>query len=265
MTDAHGCTAIASAQVQSPDPIVVTSSSSGHTCFAECNGTAELVVSGGSAPYSCLWSNGSTTETISNACAGNVSVQISDALGCAEARQFVFTQDDSLAIILSHTNASCISCADGTADATVSGGFPPYSYSWTPGNFTSSVVTGLTAGTYMVCITDSNSCVKCDSVTITEPGTGSPTLGVKNNSPLYVYPNPAGDFAVFAFVTNEYQSLSIRIFDVTGKLVKTVVDGNIDSGEHLFRVETTELVPGVYFYTYTNSSSMKTGSLVISE
>lgn len=115
----------------------------------------------------------------------------------------------------------------------------------------------------MICITDSNSCVKCDSVIVLEPGTS--TSEIKNNSPLYVYPNPAGDYAVFAFVTNESQSVSVKIFDVTGKLVQTVVDGNLDSGEHLFRVETTELVPGVYFYTYTNAKSRKTGTLVISK
>ncbi len=263
LTDDHGCTAIASALVQSPDPVVVTSTSSGHTCFAECTGSAELSVSGGSAPYSYLWSNGETTETISNGCSGTIDVTISDALGCIENRQFTFTQDDSLSLITSHTDASCISCADGTADATVRGGFPPYSYSWTPGNFTTSIVTGLTAGTYMICITDSNSCVKCDSVIVLEPGTS--TSEIKNNSPLYVYPNPAGDYAVFAFVTNESQSVSVKIFDVTGKLVQTVVDGNLDSGEHLFRVETTELVPGVYFYTYTNAKSRKTGTLVISK
>ena len=145
----------------------------------------------------------------------------------------------------------------------MSGGFPPYSYSWTPGNFTTPVVTGLSAGTYTVCITDSNLCVKCDTVVVVEPGTS--IMEIKNNSPLYVYPNPAGDFAVFAFVTNEYQSVSVKIFDLTGKLLKTVVEGNLDSGEHLFRVETTELVPGVYFYFYANSKSRQTGSIVISK
>ncbi|MFZ7144934.1 MAG: CotH kinase family protein [Bacteroidota bacterium] len=264
MTDSRGCTAIASATVQSPDSLSITSTATLHTCYSECNGFAELNVSGGSAPYSYLWCNSSTDASITNACAGICTVQISDAMGCIENRQFTFTQDDSLTLVTSHTNASCISCSDGTADATVSGGFPPYRYSWTPGNFTTASISGLTSGTYFVCITDSNACVKCDSVIVLEPGTATEVIK-GNNSPLYVYPNPAGDYAVFAFMTNFYQSVSIKIYDVTGKLVKTVFDDEIDSGEHLIRVETRELVPGVYYYAYSNRTSVKTGALIISK
>jgi hypothetical protein len=262
MTDAHGCTSVASAQVQSPTAVQATSATSDHSCFAECTGFAEVNVSGGSAPYSYLWSNGGTTSSISNGCPGNVSVDISDAMGCTVSSQFIFTQDPAITIATTHTDASCISCPDGAANGFVSGGFPPYSYSWTPGNFNTSGVTGLVAGTYIFCVTDSNNCTKCDSVVITEPGAG--VDNPVSSSALYVYPNPAGSFAVFAFVTNEIQNVSIQLFDMTGQVVRTIANGTIDSGEHFIRLETSEITPGVYFYTYTTGSLRKTGSLVVS-
>lgn len=263
MTDAHGCTSVATAQVQSPDPILVNSTSSGHTCFSECNGFAEVSVSGGSAPYTYLWCDGSTSSAISNACSGNCAVEISDALGCIETRQFSFAKDDSLSLIISHTNATCTSCTDGSADVFISGGFPPYSYSWTPGNFTTANVTGLIAGTYVICITDSNACIKCDSVVILEPGIG--TNEIKSNSPLYVYPNPANDFVFFAFVTKGTQFVSIDIFEATGKKMKTIFTGNLENGEHFYRLETSDFAPGVYLYTFTSGNSRSAGVLVIGE
>jgi hypothetical protein len=87
---------------------------------------------------------------------------------------------------------------------------------------------------------------------------------VKTSSFLYVYPNPAGDYAVFAFTTNRTQEISISILNVTGKLVKKVYEGEMDEGEHLLRVETNDLAPGVYFFNYRNAQLSKTGTLVIS-
>ncbi|MGA1978091.1 MAG: hypothetical protein ABSG89_09600 [Bacteroidales bacterium] len=47
--------------------------------FGDCTGRIALTVSGGSAPYSVLWSNGSGSLTISNLCAGNYNVTVTDS------------------------------------------------------------------------------------------------------------------------------------------------------------------------------------------
>ncbi len=61
--------------------------------------------------------------------------------------------------------ASCSTCADGSAYATMYGGSSPYTYSWSDGQ-TTQLATGLAPGTYSVCVTDANGCTACDSVTI---------------------------------------------------------------------------------------------------
>src|SRR5690606_4722979 len=63
-TDANGCTATASYIISQPTPIVSSVAVTHVTCFGANNGTADLTVGGGTAPYSFLWSNFSATEDL---------------------------------------------------------------------------------------------------------------------------------------------------------------------------------------------------------
>ncbi|HIA36206.1 MAG TPA: hypothetical protein EYN89_05570, partial [Flavobacteriales bacterium] len=71
---------------------------------------------------------------------------------------------------ISAGNISCNGGSDGTALANVTGGMTPYNYSWDdPNNQTDSMATGLSAGTYMVIVTGSDSCSATGYITLTEP------------------------------------------------------------------------------------------------
>lgn len=74
-------------------------------------------------------------------------------------------------VTASATDASCGSSADGTATANVSGGYPPFTYSWntTPVQ-TTATATGLVPGSYTVTVSGSYSCVSTATVTV---GSGS--------------------------------------------------------------------------------------------
>ncbi len=61
------------------------------------------------------------------------------------------------------TNATCASCTNGSATASVAYGFPPYSYTWyTTPIQTTQTATGLASGTYTVCVTDGHGCTACN-------------------------------------------------------------------------------------------------------
>ncbi len=60
---------------------------------------------------------------------------------------------------------SCISCADGTVDLTVSGGLNPYTFLWSSGS-TEMNLNGVFSGVYSVIVTDSSSCVQTDTFSI---------------------------------------------------------------------------------------------------
>ncbi len=64
----------------------------------------------------------------------------------------------------SSTQASCISCADGTAMVTTSGTDGSLTYSWSPSGGNAASATGLLTGSYIVTVTDGFGCVSMDTV-----------------------------------------------------------------------------------------------------
>lgn len=133
------------------------------TCFGYCDGTAEVVVQGGTPPISVLWSNGATTTTLTGLCSGVVSGTVSDAGGCSFAGQVDILEPTALAVTVDVTETTCPGLPNGTATATPSGGMPPYTIDWGGEN-----PNALLAGSYNVTITDANNCVLVEPYTITD-------------------------------------------------------------------------------------------------
>jgi hypothetical protein len=130
-------------------------------CFNSATGAIDLTVSGGTAPFNYLWSNGATTEDISGLTAGTYSVTITDSRRCTFALGNILISQPASAITASAvvTNISVFGAKDGKIDVTTSGGTPPYSLLWSNGATTEDL-SGLAAGTYTLTITDANKCTK---------------------------------------------------------------------------------------------------------
>ncbi|MDB3991493.1 HYR domain-containing protein [Schleiferiaceae bacterium] len=156
--------------------IQTTLTSSDVLCNADSNGTASLIVTGGSLPYTYLWSTGGIGSSISNLGAGAYSYTVNDTNGCFAQGNFNLDEPSALtsSIITSDYNGygvSFISASDGSVDLTITGGTTPYSFNWNNGFATTEDLTGITAGTYSVLVTDSNNCVIADTTILTEPDT----------------------------------------------------------------------------------------------
>lgn len=173
VTDANGCTLIISAPVTQPSAALAGSASvTDVLCYGEPTGSAALSISGGTPPYSFLWSNGTTTKDITGVQAGNYSVTIKDYNECILVLNVPISQPDSPlgGVVSGRKNVSCFGGNDGAFTLNGSGGTPPYAYSLNMGPFQP---TGkfdfLPAGVYTATVRDANNCTRDIAVTITQP------------------------------------------------------------------------------------------------
>ncbi len=169
ISDASGCGSTTTVTIVEPTPIIITPIITPTSCN-QCNGVITVNASGGVSPYAYLWSNGSTSSSVSNLCAGVYTVVVTDATGCSTSFTLGMTASGGpTASGLTSTDATCFGANDGSASASPTGGILPYSYLWIPGGQTTSAVSGLSAGIYFVQIADSAGCILTDSVHINSP------------------------------------------------------------------------------------------------
>ncbi|MBW6484361.1 MAG: hypothetical protein K0B10_15060 [Vicingaceae bacterium] len=119
------------------------------SCNGGTNGSATVTATGGTAPYTYLWSNAATTATATGLAAGVYNVTITDANGCTtNVSNITITEPTALtSSIASQTNVSCNGGTNGSATVTATGGTAPYTYLWSNAA-TTATATGLAAGNY---------------------------------------------------------------------------------------------------------------------
>lgn len=160
VTDNNGCTAPAIASVSEQNTATVSlNTSTPISCNGGSTGALSVTVSGGTSPFSYLWSNGATTQNLNNIPAGDYSLVLTDNGGCKASFIGTVEQNDSLSLATSTVVAPTCGNFDGSATVSVTGGSSPYMYLWDSGtNSTTATVSGLPAGTYTVTVTDANAC-----------------------------------------------------------------------------------------------------------
>ena len=169
ITDANGCLFIGSDTLENPDEVIVTANIVDVSCNGLCDGSISLNPTGGSSPYTYVWSNAGTASSISNVCAGSYYVTTTDANNCSSVDTFTVAQPSTISLSIAITQLiGCSGNCDGEMTATVSGGTGPYSLAWSNGGVGTSAI-GLCAGTYTVTVTDANGCEKDTSLVIDEP------------------------------------------------------------------------------------------------
>ncbi|MEQ1747362.1 MAG: hypothetical protein ABMA02_18165, partial [Saprospiraceae bacterium] len=169
VTDAAGCTSSISGTVGQPTAVVPNASSTAPTFFGGSDGTASAMPTGGTPTYTYEWTGGSTAQTITGLLAGDYTVTVTDANGCTAVQTVnVFGGACNLAANTSTTDVDCHGDATGSATATPQDGTAPFTYLWST-SATSETASDLTAGTYLVIVTDANGCQFTASATVGEP------------------------------------------------------------------------------------------------
>lgn len=94
---------------------------------------------------------------------------------------------------------------------------------------------------------------------------GNPTNAneITESTLLPVYPNPAGGVTVIPVTTNRTVNARIEVFDVLGKKVATVHNGNVPKGESKYFIHAERFSPGTYFVTLTTETTARSQKLIV--
>ncbi|MCK5703228.1 MAG: SprB repeat-containing protein, partial [Cyclobacteriaceae bacterium] len=126
-------------------------------CLGVNSGSIDIGIEGGTAPYTFLWSNGSSNQNLTNLYAGTYIVQVTDAAGCSAEKTISLINSTSIKVDAKVTQPSCQEGTSGSIALSVTGGTEPYAFSWS-NNMESATIDGLSDGYYRVTITDQNGC-----------------------------------------------------------------------------------------------------------
>lgn len=166
--DSVGCSSSSGFTVNEPNPLNLQLTAQNILCFGANNGSIIASTTGGVMPYSYNWSNGLSNDTINNLSPNTFIVTVTDGNGCTQINSGQINQPSALQLNLTSSPVSCNNLADGSADATVSGGTSPYTYLWESGAQTANN-NKISGGFQAVTITDFNGCTIVDSIFIFEP------------------------------------------------------------------------------------------------
>lgn len=181
VNDANGCSVISSAIVSVGNPVTALPMIENVNCFGGNDGSISLVIDGGVSPYTLLWNNASTDQTILGLSAGTYTVIVTDDNACSVSYSYTITEPMALTSSAAVSNISCFDGEDGAIDLTVNGGVSPYSFSWNDAVLTPDR-SDLLAGSYSVTITDANACTLVQNTLVSQPDQITLTASVQNLS-----------------------------------------------------------------------------------
>jgi pimeloyl-ACP methyl ester carboxylesterase len=267
LTSPTGATVQNSCSYQLPVAAITVNGSQsicqGDTTLLEANNT-----------YTNLWTGGSTQQQLTVTQGGTYQLIVTDNLGCKDTASQAIVQT-AIQVQATIINANCGS-NDGEATLNPSGGTAPYSFEW-PNGDTNNSLTGLSAGSYAVTVTDASACAAIYTVSISAPGTlsasiatigttcpndstGSAVATVSGGTAPYSYSwqgvSSASDTAV-GFPAGQYQLIVtdsngcnlIETFDITSPILWSPLIVSL-TGTELCEEDTARIVPIDNYYGY---------------
>ncbi|MBX7064782.1 MAG: T9SS type A sorting domain-containing protein, partial [Saprospiraceae bacterium] len=203
VTDANGCKKTASFTLVNPSEIQITGIITNAAC-SKSTGSINITVSGGTPGYNYKWSNGSTSEDLSNLLAGNYTVTVTDSKGCNKIATFTVNDKGGINLFGTVVDVSCFGGNDGSASISISNATLPVAIHWSNGASNVTNISNLVAGNYSVTVTDAIACVEVKNFIIQQPpvisvsgnvsnvmcngqNTGSVSLTVSGGTPGYTF------------------------------------------------------------------------------
>lgn len=230
VTDGNNCTVNKAVMVGS-NGVSLTATTTDVLCNGLATGGINVTVAGGTGTLTYEWSNGATTQDLSNIAAGSYEVVVTDEEGCVASGSYTVAQPAPLIAGDIAINASSCGNDDGAAYLTIQGGTAPYTYAWSDENgplgSSSDALEDVFAGAYVSEVTDDNGCTFTTNVLISD-----------EDGPLI-----AIDTVITSSCSDDGE---IRVINVTG----ASLDYEWSNGETT--EDLTDLAPGTYILETSN-------------
>jgi gliding motility-associated-like protein len=225
VTGGNGCTATAFMTVANNNVALnITGTPAANTsCSANNGGVNISVAPAGSYIYN--WSNGATSEDLTDIAAGTYTVTVTAGSTCSSTASFTVANNTSDPQISPDVSAAICGENNGGIDLTVSGATAPYTFLWSNGETTEDL-DSLAAGNYEVTVTAANGCTSAESINVqnnssdfTFEAAASPLSScVYNNGAVDLTITPAGNYEVLwsnGETTEDLDSLLAGTYSVT--------------------------------------------------
>lgn len=168
VTDSKSCSVKGSIKIEQPGQLEITDVDiKNPVCHGAANGKISVRASGGRAPYSLVWSNGMTGETISGLKAGKYVLTFTDANGCHMTKEYILTNPEEFTVDLGGDITLCAGDSK-EYDITVSDRTATYQWKDASGRVisTNPKIRISQVGTYTAIITNAKGCIATDQITV---------------------------------------------------------------------------------------------------
>lgn len=119
--------------------------------------------------FTYAWSNGSTTQNLSNLPSGQYCVTVTDVFSCQSSTCIELFEPDTLIKLALVTPETCFGAMDGSIELFIQGGVPPYNVDWSPFSLTGEFISNLPSGNYTCALVDDVGCTIIDSFLVEAP------------------------------------------------------------------------------------------------
>ena len=268
IVDSKPCTIIQTFNIIEPQPLILSANiQNALDCNDANSGAVNLLVSGGTPPFTYSWTNGTTTEDLTNIPAGNYAVVVTDSNGCTQSAQYSVNRPQPLTLnVVSDTNVNCeTKDISQVFEAQVSGGVPPVQLSWSSGTVTglnNEFMTTNQDGFVILTATDAVGCTTTYSSNVAIPVIGNESF----NQTSFGY-TAYGLYAILDPIqftntsTGDYASIVWNFGDGTFSNEENPIHTYVQEGDYV--VTLTVTYPFGCVYNHTISLRVEKGYLLV--
>ena len=216
VTNGNNCSA-SDAVAVSALTLSITASAINTTCGLS-NGQASVVTNNGSSPFTYLWSNSATNDSILNLAGGTYNVTVNDAAGCSATSSAVVNTSGGGTINITADQVQI--CATDTANICAPSGYT--SYIWNTGATSNCINTSL-AGNYYVTVTDNANC-----------------SSTSNHIAVGVYPAPSVSVSVNGDTLNAFNAVAYQWYFNNAEILNATASTYIATQPGSYTVQVTD-------------------------